>query len=525
MTPMQASRSRLELRRHDGVTDLLAFHRRWPGRYPFLLESVARGTATASTNAGISTSARYDILFACPGESLILDAQGRLHGPDVAQARTDSGDFLAALDRWWQGEGEPAAVETGVGLGTGSDVEPESEPGSGPDPQYQCLLPFRGGWFVYLAYELAGQIEPSLRLPLAAADAPALPVACAVRVPAAIICDHELGATWLVAEPEHATCLQQLEQDLAELGRAQGSAESATDGATGEEASLLLPVPAQAVALEEAPGEQFTRAVERIKRYITEGDVFQVNLSRLWHTALPAGTDIDALASALYARLRRVNPAPFAGLARLPGGSIVSSSPERLVRVQGDRVETRPIAGTRPRGRDAAGDAGLSAELLAHPKERAEHIMLIDLERNDLGRLCRPGTVEVDELMVLESYAHVHHIVSNVRGRLRAGWTPGEVIRAVFPGGTITGCPKVRCMAIIAELEAEARGAYTGSMGYLNRDGSLDLNILIRTLSVCTGALSLRAGAGIVADSEPGHELAETRAKARGLLLALESDA
>jgi anthranilate synthase component 1 len=161
---------------------------------------------------------------------------------------------------------------------------------------------------------------------------------------------------------------------------------------------------------------------------------------------------------------------------------------------------------------------------MAHPKERAEHIMLIDLERNDLGRICVPGTIEVNELMVLESYAHVHHIVSNVRGRLRDDVSPGEVIRAVFPGGTITGCPKVRCMEIIAELEQHARSAYTGSMGYINRDGSMDLNILIRSMISRGEQLQLRAGAGIVADSDARAELGETRAKARGLLRAVGLD-
>jgi anthranilate synthase component 1 len=160
-------------------------------------------------------------------------------------------------------------------------------------------------------------------------------------------------------------------------------------------------------------------------------------------------------------------------------------------------------------------------ELVAHPKERAEHVMLIDLERNDLGRVCEPGSVVVDEMMQVESYAHVHHIVSNVRGRLRTGVTPGQIIRAMFPGGTITGCPKVRTMQIISELEGVGRGAYTGSLGYLNCDGSMDLNILIRTLTQRAGDVFLRAGAGIVADSEATHELEETRAKARGMLRAL----
>ncbi|WP_017161685.1 chorismate-binding protein, partial [Xanthomonas phaseoli] len=189
--------------------------------------------------------------------------------------------------------------------------------------------------------------------------------------------------------------------------------------------------------------------------------------------------------------------------------------------VQGDVVQTRPIAGTRARfaGDD---DAARIRELVGHPKERAEHVMLIDLERNDLGRLCAPGTVEVDELMCVESYAHVHHIVSNVRGRLRAGVTPGEVIAAVFPGGTITGCPKVRCMQVIAELEQTARGAYTGALGWLNRDGDMDLNILIRTAEVAGRQVRFRTGAGIVVDSDPRRELDETRAKARGVLRAIE---
>ena len=186
-------------------------------------------------------------------------------------------------------------------------------------------------------------------------------------------------------------------------------------------------------------------------------------------------------------------------------------------------MQTRPIAGTRPRfpGDD---DEHRIRELVGHPKERAEHVMLIDLERNDLGRVCEPGSVHVDELMGVESYTHVHHIVSNVRGRLRDNVTPGQVIAAVFPGGTITGCPKVRCMEIIAELEAEARGPYTGAMGYLNHNGDMDLNILIRSAWLSGTKCELRAGAGIVIDSIGEHELQESRAKAKGLLRALGAD-
>jgi anthranilate synthase component 1 len=221
------------------------------------------------------------------------------------------------------------------------------------------------------------------------------------------------------------------------------------------------------------------------------------------------------------ARLRESNPAPFAGLLRWGESAIISSSPERLLQLGDGEAQTRPIAGTRARGGDDAADQLQRQHLIGNLKERAEHVMLIDLERNDLGRICEPGSVAVTELMTLETYAHVHHIVSNVRGRLRAGVGPGAALRAVFPGGTITGCPKVRAIEIIAELEKTGRGPYTGSMGYLSRDGRLDSNILIRSLVWAPGRVSLRCGAGIVVDSQPQAELDETRAKARGLLLAL----
>jgi anthranilate synthase component 1 len=236
---------------------------------------------------------------------------------------------------------------------------------------------------------------------------------------------------------------------------------------------------------------------------------------------LPAGIT----AADLYRRLRAANPAPFAASARLPGFTLLSSSPERLLRVRGRQASTRPIAGTRPRGTSRDSDLSLRAELGLDEKERAEHVMLVDLERNDLGRICRGGTVQVDEFATIESYATVHHIVSNVSGELRDDVTPGQAIAAVFPGGTITGCPKVRCMALLAELEGAPRDAYTGSIGYLGRDGALDLNILIRTIVVAGDGIAFRTGAGIVADSRPEFELAETRAKARGLLRALGSDA
>jgi anthranilate synthase component 1 len=257
--------------------------------------------------------------------------------------------------------------------------------------------------------------------------------------------------------------------------------------------------------------------IRRAQEYIRAGDIYQANLSRPWRATLPQ----DYSLAALYRRLRTTNPAPFAALAQFGKFRILSSSPERLLQIRGRRVDTRPIAGTHPRGQTEADDRALAAAMIAHPKERAEHVMLIDLARNDLGRVCVGGSVRVDEYMAVETYAHVHHIVSNVTGELRPDVTPVQALRAVFPGGTITGVPKVRCMQIIAELEAAPRGPYTGSLGYLNHDGSGDFNILIRTISVLDRELELRAGAGIVADSRPERELDESRAKARGLLLAL----
>lgn len=443
----------------SGAADLLALHAAHPERYPFLLQSTAAG----------GPQGRCDILFAFPGEALILHADGHLSG---AYANQEGGDFLHALDGWWR-----------------------REQASGSAPQ---APPFRGGWFLFLGYELAAQIEPVLRLPV-----PELPRAWAVRVPAAVIRDHGTGTTQLVAEIGAEPLLETLQADLAAAPPA-----------------LQLPSRVLAEPLREEEPGRYLRSVTHAREYIHAGDIFQANLARRWQASLRPSVS----AAQVYGHLSAANPAPFAGLACRPDHAVISSSPERLIRVRDRRVEVRPIAGTRPRSGDSERDAALVQELIAHPKERAEHVMLLDLERNDLGRICRNHSVHVDELMIVESYAHVHHIVSNVCGELRPGVTPGEVMRAVFPGGTITGCPKVRCMQIIAELEQAARGAYTGAMGYLNRDGDLDLNILIRTLVQQDRRLEFRAGAGIVADSIPERELEETRAKARGLARALGAD-
>jgi para-aminobenzoate synthetase component 1 len=251
--------------------------------------------------------------------------------------------------------------------------------------------------------------------------------------------------------------------------------------------------------------------VERVREYIAAGDIYQANLSCRFDGRFE-GETCD-----LYARLRRINPSPFACLLRSPGLEIISSSPERLVSLHHGIAETRPIAGTRPRGYTPPEDAQLGEELLGHPKERAEHVMLLDLERNDLGKVCRPGSVEVDELMVLERYSHVTHIVSNVRGELREGVGPFALLRATFPGGTITGVPKKHCMEIIDQLEPVGRGTYTGSAGYISVTGDMDLNILIRTFQRFGNEITYQVGAGIVADSVARKEWDECLAKGMAL--------
>jgi para-aminobenzoate synthetase component I len=264
--------------------------------------------------------------------------------------------------------------------------------------------------------------------------------------------------------------------------------------------------------------EEYQEAVHRAQAYIQAGDIFQSNLSLRFQAARTG----RGHSLALYQQLQHLNPSPFASYWRTPWGEVVSCSPERLVKREGTRVETRPIAGTRPRGITPEEDQYLEEELLANAKEQAEHIMLVDLERNDLGRVCRYGSIEVDELLTIERYSHVMHIVSNVVGEIRAEASSIDLIRAVFPGGTITGCPKVRCMEIIEKLEPVRRSLFYGSCGWLAPNGDLDLNILIRTLLVTEDSVYGQVGAGIVADSDPVQEYLESVQKAKALLAVLQ---
>lgn len=260
---------------------------------------------------------------------------------------------------------------------------------------------------------------------------------------------------------------------------------------------------------------EYEQVVEKIKKYIFEGDVYQVNISQKFSAKFSGN------AFSLFKKLNSINPSPFANFVNLGEFTVVSSSPERLLKVENDFAETRPIGGTRKRGESETEDSDLAEELLLNEKERAEHTMLVDLERNDLGRICEYGTVEVDEFMVIENYSHVKHIVSNVSGKLFPNLNLFDLLRAMFPGGTLTGCPKVRCMEIIEELETCQRGLYAGSVGFVNCDGNLDLNIIIRTFVINSENLEFQVGGGIVADSEPEKEYFESLQKAKALLKTL----
>ena len=359
-------------------------------------------------------------------------------------------------------------------------------------------LPFTGGWFCYFSYDYAQVIEPTLSIPQSN-----LPIAIITRIPCAYIYDNVEKVLHLVAEVEYKHHLATMVPPPGIFFLSEESAEPPHN--KFNEAS-------------EEKEQKYLSGIQQIKEYILSGDVFQVNLSRQWQVQL-----LENQQDYIYQLLRKSNPAPFAANVYFDDFQIISSSPERLVKYDAKTgwVETRPIAGTRKRSECKKEDKALVEELINHPKEIAEHVMLIDLERNDLGRICEIGTVEVNELMSVETYQHVHHIVSNIRGKLKRGLTPLSVIHAVFPGGTITGCPKIRCMEIIAELEKMPRDVYTGSIGYINRDGSMDTNILIRTMMVENNTLTFRAGAGIVADSVEKKELEEARHKAKGLIQSL----
>ncbi|OQW32969.1 MAG: hypothetical protein A4E19_06370 [Nitrospira sp. SG-bin1] len=378
--------------------------------------------------------------------------------------------------------------------------------------------PFFGGAVGYFSYDLVRQFE---RLPSVALDDLANPdfeFACFDLV-AAI--DHELNRLVLMFCPPRERFLGEPREKLFREGR---------DRLAEFEARLTSPDTVDAHQSDlgrltftpEQEESAYRQRVHRCQEYIAAGDIYQANLSHRFNVTCPAFSSLGDLQTdvSVYERLRALNPSPFSGILRFDTVRLISSSPERLVRLDGRRADTRPIAGTRPRGRNAADDQRLINELRGNEKERAEHVMLVDLERNDLGRVCRFGSVQVGELMTLEQYSHVNHLVSQVSGTLKDHATGFDLLKAMFPGGTITGVPKIRCMEIIEELEPVRRGPYTGSMGYFSWSGDLDFNILIRTLAMKNARGYLQVGAGIVADSDPTREYEETIYKAQAFFSA-----
>ena len=377
------------------------------------------------------------------------------------------------------------------------------------------LPPFQGGAAGLLSYDFARYLE---RLPETTLDDLQIPDAHLFFVDRLIAFDHKTKKAWAIACPgvrrgawvDAGLWYEEAESVLEEIcGRIERAAWE-------DSPHTIHPARPGMEIIHGMKRKEYMDMVIRAKEYIAAGDIFQANLSHRISAHIGETSPWD-----LYRILRAMNPSPFAGFVNFGEYCIVSSSPERLVKVKDGTVETRPIAGTRPRGRDRREDEMMREELLLNEKERAEHIMLIDLERNDLGRVSTYGSVEVDELMITEDYSHVIHIVSNVRGRLMHGKTCLDVIRAVFPGGTITGVPKVRCMEIIDELEPVRRGPYTGSLGYMGFSGVMDMNIIIRSFVVKNGHAYVQAGAGIVADSDPEREYHETIKKAEALIASL----
>ena len=368
------------------------------------------------------------------------------------------------------------------------------------NPEYP---PFQGGAIGYFSYDCIRYIE---KLPSLAEDDLNIPDIYFLLFDDVFVYDQKEKLLWIITHyvDKHAEAEERLNEwkDLwvAEV----------------PEVTMPFERPKkknEAVAFTETG---FMKAVECIQEYIGAGDVFQVNLSTRQERTLQTHP------LEIYTSLREINPSPYMGYLELGDFQIVSGSPELLIKKQGTEVSTRPIAGTRSRGADEQEDEELARELIENEKERAEHVMLVDLERNDLGRVCKYGTVEVDEFMVIEKYSHVMHIVSNVRGEVEEDKDAFDLVKAVFPGGTITGAPKIRTMEIIEELEPVRRGIYTGSIGWIGYSGDTELNIVIRTLLAKDGQAHVQAGAGIVIDSNPENEYKESLKKATALWRAKE---
>ena len=384
-------------------------------------------------------------------------------------------------------------------------------------------VPFLGGAVGYFSYDLCHFIE---RLPSTAIDDLKLPESYFAFYDVIMAFDHLEGKAYLVATgfPETGEgqrlrrARMRLEGMKAWLYAASPSQEASLPRKERLGEGEFQPIQENRRVLLKSnfTPEEYTKAVNRVREYIAAGDVFQVNLSQRFEA------DLEIPPYELYKRLRTVNPAPFASYLNFPGVAIVSASPERFLKVQGDLVETRPIKGTRPRGRDPVEDQRLAQELTHSSKDRAENVMIVDLERNDLGRVCLYGTVKVTELAILETFPTVFHLTSTIVGRLRRGKSNIDLLKATFPGGSITGAPKVRAMEIIDELEPTKRSVYTGSIGYLSFNEDMDINIVIRTFLIKEGKSYFQVGGGIIYDSDSEAEYVETLDKAKALIQALK---
>ena len=444
----------------------------WPE--PALLES----------GPGFGDAGRWSILTAHP--RLVweaTDSHWSLH-TDSGVAENGDGDVLAVLAGLLRQFGLAEAIEQ-------------------PDP---AIPPFQGGMIGFFGYDLAPLIE---RLPRRSPRDSRLPDIRLALYDTAVTLDASTGRTELWA------------WDLTGEGRAAAlrrcrTWRKALDRASRSPRPVSGPHSSRQAPSSSTDRETYLAKVRRVLEYIAAGDVFQVNLSQQF-SAQGRHDPLD-----LYLRLKEQSPAPFAAFLQWKDLAVVSASPESFYQTSGGVLITRPIKGTRPRGKDRDEDDRLAADLLASPKDRAELTMIVDLERNDLGRVCEYGSVVVREPLTIESFAQVHHLVATVEGRLRQNAGPVDMIRALFPGGSITGAPKIRAMEIIDELEPNRRSLYTGAIGYLSRGGSSGFNIAIRTILVEGDRASFQVGGGIVADSDPGAEYEETLAKGKGMLAVLD---
>jgi anthranilate synthase component I len=465
----------------DTDTPVSAYAKLGRGAYSFLLESVVGGDKWAA----------YSFVGVRPR------AVVRARGSSVEVLVPDAGGFRVA---------ERATAEQP--LRYLDDLLAKSAPAVPPG-----LPRFFGGAVGWLGYDIARSFE---RLPASKPDELGLPELCFALTDTVVIFDNLRGTVKVVA--------------AADVG--QGDPGLAYDDACARIDAILdrlaQPAPPLRALDPSPPGRlpepssnttraEFEAGVRRIQEYILAGDAFQVVYSQRFRVPRAGVDPFD-----VYRALRVINPSPYMFHLEFPEAVVTGASPEVLVRLESGEVEVRPIAGTRPRGRSADEDAALEAELRNDPKERAEHTMLIDLGRNDVGRVSLPGSVAVHDRMVIERYSHVMHIVSNVRGRARPGVRPADVVAASFPAGTLSGAPKIRAMEIIEELEPSRRGIYGGAVGYVSYTGNMDLSIAIRTLVTTGDVINIQAGAGIVADSVPADEYAESQNKARAVLAAVE---